>query len=114
MALFMVSLMLRRDALRWPMLAVALLAIFLSWRDTTSLTDFFLEYIPGFAKFRDTKMMLMLIQCMLPIGVGLLLKDVVEGKVKWGRKLFIVAGIPVALLLMFGCDTYQEQLFLQD
>ena len=102
MALFMVSLMLRRDALRWPMLAVALLAIFLSWRDTTALTDFFLEYIPGFAKFRDTKMMLMLIQCMLPIGVGLLLKDVVEGKVKWSRKLFIVAGIPVALLLMFG------------
>lgn len=102
MALFMASLVLRRDVLRWPMLAVALLAIVLSWRDTSGLTDFFLEHVPGFAKFRDTKMMLMLIQCMLPIGVGLLLKDVVEGKVDWGRKLFIAAGIPVALLFLFA------------
>ncbi len=102
MALFMASLVLRRDVLRWPMLVVALLAIVLSWRDTSGLTDFFLEHVPGFAKFRDTKMMLMLIQCMLPIGVGLLLKDVAAGKVEWNRKLFVAAGIPVALLLMFG------------
>ena len=83
-ALFMVSLVLRRDVLRWPMLVVALLAIVLSWRDASGLTDFFLDSVPGFAKFRDTKMMLMLIQCMLPIGVGLLLKDALEGKVEWG------------------------------
>ena len=101
-ALFLVSLLLRRDVLRWPMLVVALLAIVLSWRDASGLTDFFLDSVPGFAKFRDTKMMLMLIQCMLPIGVGLLLKDALEGKVEWGRKLFIAAGIPVALLLAFA------------
>ena len=101
-ALFMVSLVLRRDVLRWPMLVVALLAIVLSWRDASGLTDFFLDSVPGFAKFRDTKMMLMLIQCMLPIGVGLLLKDALEGRVEWGRKLFIAAGIPVALLLAFA------------
>ena len=101
-ALFMVSLVLRRDVLRWPMLVVALMAIVLSWRDASGLTDFFLESVPGFAKFRDTKMMLILIQCMLPIGVGLLLKDVVDGKVEWGRKLFIAAGVPVLLLLLFA------------
>ena len=31
----MVSLILRRDVLRWPMLVVALLAIVLSWRDAS-------------------------------------------------------------------------------
>ncbi len=102
MALFMVSLMVRRDVLRWPMLVVALMAIVLSWRDASWLTDFFLDHVPGFAKFRDTKMMLMLIQCMIPIGVGLLLKDVADGQVKWGRKLFIAAGVPVVLLLGFA------------
>ena len=101
-ALFLVSLILRRDVLRWPMLVVALLAIVLSWRDASGLTDFFLEHVPGFSKFRDTKMMLMLIQCMLPIGVGLLLKDALEGRVEWNRKLFIAAGVPVALLLLFA------------
>ncbi|MBL6644835.1 MAG: hypothetical protein ISP55_00100 [Flavobacteriales bacterium] len=101
-ALFMVSLILRRDVLRWPMLVVALLAIILSWRDASGLTDFFLDHVPGFAKFRDTKMMLMLIQCMLPIGVGLLLKDVVDGKVEWNRKLWIAAGVPAVLLLAFA------------
>ena len=79
------------------------MAIVLSWRDASWLTDFFLDHVPGFAKFRDTKMMLMLIQCMLPIGVGLLLKDVADGKVKWGRKLFIAAGVPVVLLLVLPC-----------
>ena len=102
MALFMVSLMVRRDVLRWPMLVVALMAIILSWRDASWFTDFFLDHVPGFAKFRDTKMMLMLIQCMVPIGVGLLLKDVADGKVEWGRKLFIAAGVPVVLLLGFA------------
>ena len=102
MALFMVSLILRRDSVRWPMLIVALLAIVLSWRDTSGLTDFFLEHVPGFAKFRDTKMMLMLIQCMLPIGAGLLLKDVVEGRVEWNRKLFIASGIPLVVLGLFA------------
>ena len=101
-ALFMVSLVLRRDVLRWPMLVVALLAIVLSWRDASGLTDFFLDSVPGFAKFRDTKMMLMLIQCMLPIGVGLLLRDALAGKVEWGRKLFIAAGVPVGLMLLFA------------
>ena len=100
-ALFMVSLILRRDMLRWPMLVVALLAIVLSWRDASGLTDFFLESVPGFAKFRDTKMMLMLIQCMLPIGVGLLLRDVLEGKVEWGRRLLVAAGVPVVILVVF-------------
>ena len=101
-ALFMVSLILRKDVLRWPMLVVALLAIVLSWRDASWLTEFFLESVPGFAKFRDTKMMLILIQCMLPIGVGLLLKDALEGKLAWGRKLFIAAAVPIVLLLAFA------------
>ena len=51
-------------------------------------------------------MMLMLIQCMLPIGVGLLLKDVCDGKVEWGRKLFIAAAFRVVLLLVFAVHAH--------
>ena len=40
MALFMVSLVFERDVLRWPMLVVALLAIVLSWRDTSGSPTF--------------------------------------------------------------------------
>ena len=101
-ALFMVSLILRRDVLRWPMLVVAALAVVLSWRDASGLTDFFLDNVPGFAKFRDTKMMLVLIQCMLPIGVGLLLRDALAGRIEWGKKLFVAAGVPVVLMLLFA------------
>ncbi len=101
-ALFLASLILRRDVLRWPMLVVAALAVVLSWRDASGLTDFFLDNVPGFAKFRDTKMMLMLIQCMLPIGVGLLLRDALAGRIEWGKKLFVAAGVPVLLMLVFA------------
>lgn len=101
-ALFMMWMVLRKDVLRWPLLVVAALAIVLSWRDASGLTDFFLNSVPGFAKFRDTKMMLMLIQCMLPIGVGLLLRDALANQLNWNKWLFIAAGLPALLLLLFA------------
>ena len=48
--------------LKWPFWVISILAILLSWKDTTWLTDFFIDHVPMFTKFRDTKMMLVLIQ----------------------------------------------------
>jgi hypothetical protein len=62
--------------LRWPLLAVSILTIVLSWRDATWLTDVFLERVPLFNKFRDTKMMLVLLQIIVPAGAAMALHEV--------------------------------------
>ena len=49
-----------RERLKWPVIIIGGLAVILSWRDASFVTDFFLENVPMFSKFRDTKMMLCL------------------------------------------------------
>lgn len=81
MAFFFAFLFIGRHWLRWPFAVMTVLAIFLSWREVTFLTDFFLSYVPLFNKFRDTKMMLVVIQVMSGAGALLMLKQLAD----WGK-----------------------------
>lgn len=74
-ALFFTFLIAGRDRLKWPLAAVTVMAILLSRRDGGFLTDFFLDYIPLFNQFRDTKMMLILVQVAVSIGTALALVE---------------------------------------
>ena len=76
-ALFFMFLVAGRDRLRWPLLVITTLAVFLSRRDGGFLTDFFLDYVPAFSKFRDTKMMLVLVLMAVSMGAALGLKELV-------------------------------------
>ena len=78
MALFLAFLVAGRDPIKWALAALTLLAIVLSWRDASGLTDFFLERVPVFAKFRDTKMMLVLVQSAVAIGAALAIREWME------------------------------------
>ena len=76
-ALFFMFLVAGRDRMRWPLLAVTALAILLSRREVGGLMDFFLEHVPAFNKFRDTKMMLVLVLLTVSMGAALGLKEMV-------------------------------------
>lgn len=77
-ALFFIFLIAGRDRLKWPLVVVTVMAIILSRRDGGILTDFFLDYIPFFNQFRDTKMMLILVQVAVSIGTALALVEMGE------------------------------------
>lgn len=76
-ALFFMFLVAGRDRMRWPLLAVTVLAILLSRREAGVLMDFFLEYMPAFNKFRDTKMILVLVLLTVSMGAALGLKELI-------------------------------------
>jgi len=76
-ALFFIFLVAGRDRLRWPLLVISLLAILLSRRDGGVLMDFFLDHVPAYGKFRDTKMMLVLVLMTVSMGAALGLKELV-------------------------------------
>ena len=77
-ALFFMFLVAGRDRLRWPLIVISALAILLSRRDGGVLTDFFLDHMPAFSKFRDTKMMLVLVLMTVSMGTALGLKELVQ------------------------------------
>ena len=85
--------------LRWPLLVVSMLAIVLSWRDATWLTDVFLERVPLFNKFRDTKMMLVLLQMVVPVGAAMALHEVQSDRAAKQWKRWVGAGAASAVLM---------------
>jgi hypothetical protein len=78
MVLFLAFLVAGKDPIKWAFAAVSLLAIVLSWRDASGVTDFFLEKVPAFAKFRDTKMMLVLMQVAISAGAALAIREWIQ------------------------------------
>lgn len=101
--LFVLGMVIVKDHLKWGLLVVAILAVMLSWRDATALTDFFINSVPGFAKFRDTKMMLVVVQIIMPLMAMLALDRLVRDRhdlSKLFRPVLISTGA-VALLVVF-------------
>jgi len=86
--------------LRWPLLAVSALAVVLSWRDASVVTDVFLEHVPLFNKFRDTKMMLVLVQLAVPLGAVLALREAASAGAQW-KRWAVGSSVPFVLFLAF-------------
>jgi len=105
MFLFVLALILGRDSLRWPFLVIAVMAILLCMKDMHALNRFFIEKFPMYNKFRDSKMMLVLIQVMAP-ALGILF---IDGLLKNGlnqsrRKLLfgVMGGFLVVLFALIA------------
>ena len=90
--------------LRWPLLAVSILAVVLSWRDATGLTSFFLDSVPLFNKFRDTKMMLVLVQIVVPVGAAMALHEMSrpDNAKHWKRWAFGSSAAVVVFLAFYA------------
>lgn len=99
MALFIIALFAARDRLKWPFLLLTILAIMLSWKDTNFIGNFFIDHVPMFSKFRDTKMILVLISIMAPTLALLFLQELLE-RADANRQKLILAGSGVVLVLL--------------
>ena len=69
--LFLIGMFFLKDALKWPLFIVAVIALMLSWGNNfMGLTELFASYFPGYAKFRSVTMILVILELVIPlIGV---------------------------------------------
>jgi len=106
-ALMLAFFFVGRDPLRFPLMLITLLAIILSWREASALSDFFLNYVPLFNKFRDTKMMLVIVQVAVAAGGALALKEIWEdaSNGKWKPWVFSLLGISACLFVFYLSPT---------
>jgi len=104
MTLFILAFVGLKDGIKWPFLVVTLLALGLCLKEMTGLNSMFIEKIPMYNKFRDSKMILVLIQVMAAAMGMMFLKRLVEGEIAWGakgKKVLTVAVAVFALVIMF-------------
>jgi len=98
--LFVLGCFVIRGPLKWWLVAATILGITLSWgKNMMWLTDLFLEYIPGYNKFRTVSMTLVIAQFTMPVLGLLALQKVLSGK--W-EKAAMVKRIKYALYITGG------------
>ena len=67
-----------RNPLTWGLLAATLLSIMLAWgKNFMGLTDFFIDYVPMYAKFRAVESILVIAEFTIPLMAMLALKELV-------------------------------------
>lgn len=108
--LFVLGIFILRGPVKWWLIAATILGVTLSWGDNMMwLTNFFLEYVPGYNKFRTVSMSLVIAQFTIPVMGLLALQKVLTGKVEKNiaikyvkYSLYIVGGICLLFGLMPG------------
>ena len=104
MSLFILAFVGLKDGIKWPFLVITLLALGLCLKEMTGLNSMFIEKIPMYNKFRDSKMILVLIQVMAAAMGMMFLKKLVEGEVAWGKngKKILTGAVAVfAIVIMY-------------
>lgn len=97
------GLFLMKDAIKWPLFLVTVLAIMLSWgKNFMGLTNFFIDHVPGYDKFRAVTIILIVVELTIPVMGMLFLNYLLKARneiIAEKKKLWIVSGAFVVLLL---------------
>lgn len=102
--LFVLGLFIVKGPVKWALLAATVLSVLLSWgRNFMPFTDFFIDYVPMYSKFRTVASILVIAEFTIPLLAMLALKRIVDDpglltrKIKWFYVSFALTG-GVALL----------------
>lgn len=77
--LFILGLFIVKGPMKWALLAATILSILLSWgRNFMPFTNFFLDYIPMYAKFRTVASILVIAEFTIPLLAMMALKKIVD------------------------------------
>ena len=104
--LFVLGLFIVKGPMKWALLAATVLSILLSWgKNFMGFTDFFIDYVPMYNKFRAVSSILVIAEFTIPLLAMLALKEVVTSPniIKERRKDFLISfGLTGGLALLFA------------
>jgi hypothetical protein len=102
--LFLLGIIIVKGPLKWWLLTATVLSILLSWgHNLMPLTDFFLNYLPGYNKFRAVSMILVIAEFCIPLLGILALKDICDKK-QDQKRLF--RGLQIAFIVTAGMSLF--------
>ena len=108
MFLFILGLFIVKGPVKWALLAATILSILLSWgKNFMGFTDFFLDYVPMYAKFRTVASILVIAEFTIPLLAMLALKklldvpELMKPRMKYvGISFLLTGGIALLMSLM--------------
>lgn len=106
MFLFILGLFIVRGPMKWALVVGTVFSITLSWgHNFMGLTDFFIDYIPMYSKFRAVSSILVIAEFTIPLLAMLALKEVMERPALFAeqKKTFYISfGLTGGLSLLFA------------
>lgn len=104
--LFILGLFVVKSPVKWALLAATVLSILLSWgKNFMGLTDFFIDYIPMYSKFRAVSSILVVAEFTIPLLALMALKEIIEKPqvLKENLKAFYISiGLTGGIALLFA------------
>ena len=104
--LFVLGLFIVKGPTKWALLAATVLSVLLSWgRNLMPFTNFFLDYIPMYSKFRTVASILVIAEFTIPLLAMMTLKkivdepDILTKKIKY---VYISFGLTAGIALLFA------------
>lgn len=92
-----------KNKIKWPLFVVTILAIMLSWgKNFMGLTDFFIDHVPAYNKFRAVTMILVIVELTIPVMAVLFLNELIKEReqiIAQKKKMMIVLGAFVVFLI---------------
>ena len=77
--LFILGLFIVKGPMKWALLAATVLSILLSWgRNLMPFTDFFIDYVPMYSKFRTVSSILVIAEFTIPLLAMMALKKLID------------------------------------
>ena len=106
MMLFILGLFIVKGPVKWALLAATILSIMLSWgKNFMGLTDFFIDYMPMYAKFRTVASILVIAEFTIPLLAMLALKKIFDEPELLKTKanyLYVSFGLTAGIALLFA------------
>ena len=106
--LFVLGLFIVKGPMKWALLAATVLSILLSWgKNFMPFTDFFIDHVPMYSKFRTVASILVIAEFTIPLLAMLALKkivdepDILTKNIRWFYVSFALTGGVALLFALF-------------
>lgn len=104
--LFILGLFIVKGPMKWALLAATILSILLAWgRNFMPFTNFFLDYVPMYAKFRTVASILVIAEFTIPLLAMMALKKIVDEPEILAEKIkyvYAAFGLTAGFCLLFA------------
>lgn len=106
LALFVLGLFIVKGPMKWALLAGTIFSILLSWgKNFMGLTDFFIDHVPMYNKFRAVSSILVVAEFCIPLLAALTVKELVSNPELFRankKPLFTSLGLTGGVALLFA------------
>ncbi len=103
--LFVLGMFVLDDHLKWALLAATILAILLSWgKNFMGFTNFFIDYVPAYNKFRAVSMILVIVELTIPLLAILTLDKLIKQPdllLRRKKAFYTALGLTAGISLLF-------------